>query len=156
MAEKAGPVRVLVAEDDAALRRLIDMLLVSQGYEVRAVGDGTEALTVIANWRPDAIVLDIMMPKLSGLTVCRELRSSPKNASIPIILLTAKSFDEDIESVMALGGITFMNKPFNPRQLMAALVEMAPPPAGAAPAPPPAKAATWLVPSKSELTTPTT
>jgi CheY-like chemotaxis protein len=126
MTDRVEPVRVLVAEDDTALRRLIEMLLTNEGYEVRAVGDGTEALETIAGWVPEAIVLDVMMPKLSGLTVCRELRSAPEHAGIPIILLTARCFDEDIQAVLELGGITFMNKPFNPRQLMTALAGLVP------------------------------
>ena len=73
------------------------------------------------NWPPDALVVDVMMPRISGLTVCRELRADRRFASVPIILLTARVFAEDIQAVMELGGIEFMNKPFNPRQLVAVL-----------------------------------
>ena len=69
-----------------------------------------------------------MMPRISGLTVCRELRADRRFATVPIILLTARVFDDDIQAVMDLGGIEFMNKPFNPRQLMAVLERLVPEP----------------------------
>jgi DNA-binding response OmpR family regulator len=121
MGETSEPTRILVAEDDPALRRLIDMLLSSQGYDVLTVNDGADALAAVDNWPPDALVVDVMMPRISGLTVCRELRADRRFATVPIILLTARVFDEDIQKVMELGGIEFMNKPFNPRQLVAVL-----------------------------------
>ena len=121
MSETPGPTRILVAEDDPALRRLVDMLLSNQGYDVLTVNDGADALAAVENWPPDALVVDVMMPRISGLTVCRELRADPRFAAVPIILLTARVFDEDIQAVMELGGIEFMNKPFNPRQLVAVL-----------------------------------
>ena len=62
-----------------------------------------------------------MMPRVSGLTVCRTVRADPRHAALPIIILTARVFDHDIQEVIDLGGIDFMSKPFNPRQLVAAL-----------------------------------
>jgi DNA-binding response OmpR family regulator len=132
MSDTPGPTRILVAEDDPALRRLIDMLLSNQGYDVLTVNDGADALAAVENWPPDALVVDVMMPRISGLTVCRELRADRRFAAVPIILLTARVFDEDIQAVMELGGIEFMNKPFNPRQLVAVLESLVtdpPPPA---------------------------
>ena len=134
MTGMAGAARILVAEDDPALRRLIEMLLSNQGYDVRAVGDGVDALEMAAGWPPHALVVDVMMPRLSGLSVCRELRAQARFATVPIILLTARSFDEDIQEVMKLGAINFMNKPFNPRQLMASLEELIPPDGAGGPA----------------------
>ena len=121
MSNPPGPTRILVAEDDPALRRLVDMLLSNQGYDVLAVNDGADALAAVDTWPPDALVVDVMMPRISGLTVCRELRADPRFGAVPIILLTARVFDEDIQKVMELGGMEFMNKPFNPRQLVAVL-----------------------------------
>ena len=121
MSETPGPTRILVAEDDPALRRLIDMLLSNQGYDVRTVADGADALAFVETWEPHALVVDVMMPRVSGLTVCRELRATSRYADVPIILLTARVFDDDIQDVLDLGGIEFMSKPFNPRQLMAEL-----------------------------------
>ncbi|HYA00646.1 MAG TPA: response regulator [Candidatus Binatia bacterium] len=121
MSETRGPTRILVAEDDPALRRLIDMLLSNQGFEVRTVVDGADALALIEDWAPDACVIDVMMPRISGLTVCREMRATPRYTATPIILLTARVFDEDIQEVVDLGGIEYMSKPFNPRRLIAVL-----------------------------------
>jgi len=133
MGDTPGPTRILVAEDDPALRRLIDMLLSNQGYTVRTVNDGADALMVVEEWIPDAMVVDVMMPRVSGLTVCRELRASPRYAAVPIVLLTARVFDEDIQEVIDLGGIEFMSKPFNPRQLIAVLERLVPDPPTEAP-----------------------
>jgi two-component system, OmpR family, phosphate regulon response regulator PhoB len=149
MSDTRGPARILVAEDDPALRRLIDLLLSNQGFEVRTVSDGADALATAAQWAPDAMVVDVMMPRVSGLTVCRELRGQPQPASVPIVLLTARVFDQDIQDVIELGGIEFMSKPFNPRQLVAALERLtsASPgaetgdPVGASPRPAPLRAA---------------
>src|SRR2546426_6372521 len=105
--------RVLIAEDDDSLRRLIELRLASEGYEVRCAEDGMEALEiVIKGWTPNVVVCDVMMPRLSGLSVCRELRDHAKTTKVPIVLLTARCFDEDIQDVMRLGGITYMSKPF--------------------------------------------
>ncbi len=127
MSDTPGPTRILVAEDDPALRRLIDMLLTNQGYDVRTVADGADALACVETWAPDALVVDVMMPRVSGLTVCRELRASARYATVPIILLTARVFDDDIQQVLDLGGIEFMSKPFNPRQLVAVLQRLTEP-----------------------------
>src|SRR5438445_11179402 len=106
--------RVLIAEDDDSLRRLLELRIASDGYEVRCAEDGMEALEiVIKGWTPNIVVCDVMMPRLSGLTVCRELRDHAKTSRVPIILLTARCFDEDIQDVMRLGGITYMSKPFD-------------------------------------------
>ncbi|HEY4868952.1 MAG TPA: response regulator [Candidatus Dormibacteraeota bacterium] len=107
------PARVLVAEDDDSLRRLLELRFMSYGYEVRSAADGVAALESIEGWTPDVGVLDVMMPRLSGLSVCREMRERPETAAVPIILLTARYFDEDIQQVMELGGVEYMSKPFD-------------------------------------------
>jgi two-component system phosphate regulon response regulator PhoB len=117
MTTQQGRPRILVAEDDAALRRLLELRLDVDGYDVRSVVDGSDALDLIDDWKPDAMICDVMMPRISGLTVCRELRARADYADLPIILLTARVFDSDIEDVVALGGITFVNKPFNASRL---------------------------------------
>jgi two-component system phosphate regulon response regulator PhoB len=109
--------RVLVAEDDDSLRRLLELRLLSYSYEVRSAADGVAALESMDGWTPDVAVLDVMMPRLSGLSVCREMRERPETAAVPIILLTARYFDEDIQQVMDLGGVEYMSKPFDFAQL---------------------------------------
>jgi CheY-like chemotaxis protein len=117
--------RVLIVEDDTSLRRLLELRLSVDGYVARSAGDGAEALQVLASWVPDVIVTDVMMPRLSGLSLCRAVRRNPRTATLPVILLTARNFDSDMQAVIDLGGITFMMKPFDAdslnRELVAAL-----------------------------------
>ena len=113
MTVRPAKLSVLVAEDDPALRRLLELLLGSEGYDVRVVEDGLDALDAVVDRLPDIVICDVMMPRMSGLTFCRELRARSEASHVPVVLLTARVFDEDIEDVMRLGGITFMNKPFD-------------------------------------------
>jgi DNA-binding response OmpR family regulator len=109
--------RVLVAEDDDSLRRLLELRLANDGWDVRSAEDGVALLCIIEDWVPDVVVCDVMMPHLSGLSVCRELRMRPEFAQLPIVLLTARCFDEDMQDVIGLGNITYMGKPFDFLQL---------------------------------------
>lgn len=122
-AEPPWAPQILIAEDDAALRRLLEMVFVDEGYKVRTAEDGVEALVAIEDWTPDAIICDVMMPRLSGLTVCREVRASSITETVPIVLLTARCFDEDIQAVMELGGMTYLAKPFDPRRLLTLIAD---------------------------------
>jgi DNA-binding response OmpR family regulator len=105
--------RVLVAEDDDSLRHLLELRFSADGYEIRSAPDGVIALDLVETWTPDIVVCDVMMPRLSGLSVCRALRERAATKAVPIILLTARCFDEDIQEVMALGSVTYMGKPFD-------------------------------------------
>jgi DNA-binding response OmpR family regulator len=117
-----GVARVLIVEDDTSLLRLLELRLSVDGYTTRTAVDGMDALQVLADWVPDVIVTDVMMPRLSGLSLCRAVRRAPSTATVPIILLTARCFDNDMQEVVDLGGVTFMNKPFDAESLNAALV----------------------------------
>jgi|SRR3982074_824528 CheY-like chemotaxis protein len=121
-----GSARVLIVEDDAPLRRLLELRLSVDGYVTRTAEDGVEALEVLASWVPDVVVTDVMMPRLSGLSLSRAVRGDERTALIPIILLTALRFDSDMQAVVDLGGVTFMNKPFDAASLNAALVAALP------------------------------
>ena len=121
MPSSAGRPRVLIVEDDTALRRLLELRLAVDGYQTRSAGDGKEALEMLATWVPDVMVTDVMMPRLSGLSLCKAARAEPRTADMPIILLTALRFDNDMQEVVDLGGVTFMNKPFDAGSLNDAL-----------------------------------
>jgi DNA-binding response OmpR family regulator len=121
-----GSARVLIVEDDASLRRLLELRLSVDGYVTRTAEDGVDALEVLASWVPDVVVTDVMMPRLSGLSLSRAVRADERTALIPIILLTALRFDSDMQAVVDLGGVTFMNKPFDAHSLNAALVAALP------------------------------
>jgi len=111
-------VTVLLAEDDADIRDLVTFKLRQQGYEVRAFEDGLSALASARDEMPDLALLDITMPGMSGLDVCRELRADPATADVPIILLTARAQESDIETGFAVGADDYVVKPFSPRELV--------------------------------------
>lgn len=113
--------RILIVEDDSSLRRLLEMRLSVDGFETRSAGDGVEALQVMSAWIPDVLLTDVMMPRLSGLSLSRAVRRDKRTATLPIILLTARSFDSDMQAVVDLGGVTFMTKPFDAEALNSAL-----------------------------------
>ncbi len=106
---------VLLAEDDADIRFLVTFKLKKAGHEVRAFGDGLSAMADAREHPPDLAVLDIMMPGMSGLQVCRELRKDPATASVPVILLTALAQEADITAGFAAGADDYIVKPFSPR-----------------------------------------
>ena len=107
---------ILAVDDEAGILRLIKLELSSQGFRVIVAGDGEEALRLAEQQRPDIVVLDIVMPDMSGLEVMRRLR---ERTSIPIILLTAKDHDEDKVRGLELGADDYLVKPFNPEELSA-------------------------------------
>jgi two-component system phosphate regulon response regulator PhoB len=111
-------VTVLLAEDDTDIRDLVTFKLRQQGYEVRAFEDGLSALASARDDPPDLAVLDITMPGMSGLDVCRELRADPATSDVPIILLTARAQESDIETGFSVGADDYVVKPFSPRELV--------------------------------------
>ncbi len=110
-------IRVLIAEDDANLRQGLIDLLEGEGYEVFPAGDGQEALACFREEAPDLVLLDIMMPELSGYDVCREIRK--KDSRTPIIMLTAKGEEIDKVVGLELGADDYVTKPFGLHELRA-------------------------------------
>lgn len=108
----------LIAEDDRDIRELVAAKLSSSGYRVIAVGNGTDALTQLREQRPDVALLDVMMPGISGLEIITELRADPMTAAIPVILLSARSQEFDVENGIAVGAADYVVKPFSPRELV--------------------------------------
>ncbi|MEV4656572.1 response regulator transcription factor [Micromonospora sp. NPDC049301] len=108
--------QVLVVDDDRTVSDVVCRYLEHAGYEVSHVGDGAAALTAIARRAPHLVVLDLMLPKVSGLEVCRELRSGPEG--VPIIMLTARSDETDRVLGLELGADDYLTKPFSPRELV--------------------------------------
>lgn len=109
---------VLVVEDDADIRELVAFKLRQVGYDVRTAPDGEEGLQAALDSTPDVIVLDLMMPRRSGLDVCRELRDHESTSQTPIIMLTAKAQEADVERGFELGATDYVVKPFSPRELV--------------------------------------
>jgi DNA-binding response OmpR family regulator len=107
---------VLVVDDDASIRQLVRLYLEREGHRVAEAPDGTTALQLAAATRFDLVLLDVMLPGVDGLEVCRRLRES---ADTPIVLLTARSGDSDKVIGLDLGADDYVVKPFSPRELMA-------------------------------------
>ena len=108
---------ILLVDDEPSIIQLARMYLEREGFRVQAVGDGQAALEAVADQRPALIVLDVMLPKMDGLEVCRQLRA--KDDPVAILMLTAR--DEDIDKILGLelGADDYLTKPFNPRELVA-------------------------------------
>lgn len=109
---------VLVADDDSDIRELVRFKLGQAGFDVVAVGDGVAALDAARSQRPDLAVLDLMMPGLSGLDVCAQLRRDAATATLPVIMLTAKAQEHDVATGFATGADDYVVKPFSPRELV--------------------------------------
>ena len=116
--------KILVVDDDAVIQQLIEVNLELEGYEVDKASNGQEALDKVAQDAPDLILLDVMMPRMNGRDVCRLLKSDPKTASIPIIFLSARAQDMDVEAGLELGADAYVTKPFDPGQLLDTISEL--------------------------------
>ncbi len=109
--------RIVVADDDADVRMLVALKLESSGHDVVAVENGAVAVERCQAVRPDLVVLDLMMPGMSGIEACRAIRSDPLIASTPVILLTARAQTADVDAGLAAGADDYVTKPFSPREL---------------------------------------
>jgi len=107
---------ILVVEDEVAIAEAVSARLVNEGYRVRVVHDGPEALRDAAAERPDLVVLDLMLPGMDGLEVCRELQ---RNDWIPVLMLTARTEEADKVAGFAVGADDYLTKPFSLRELAA-------------------------------------
>ena len=111
--------RVLVVDDEQDILELIRYNLEREGYEVASVKSGEEALGLAARWEPAVIVLDLMLPGLDGLEVCRRLKRNEATKAIPVLMLTAKTEDSDIVTGLEVGADDYITKPFSPKVLVA-------------------------------------
>jgi two-component system phosphate regulon response regulator PhoB len=114
-----GGKRVLVVEDERDIAELLRYNLAKNGYHVMAAFDGEEALRVARQTPPDLVLLDLMLPGMDGLDVCRALKGDPQTAGIPIVMVTAKGEEADIVTGLELGAHDYICKPFSPRVLIA-------------------------------------
>ncbi len=118
--------RVLLVDDDARLVHILGLYLEVQQFEVLSAGSGEEAMRLLGAGLPDLIILDIMMPGLDGISLCRLIRSLPAGADLPIIVFTALSDAADLEAARAAGANQVITKPFNLMGLGAAVEELLP------------------------------
>ncbi len=112
--------KILVVDDEKDICNLITMTLNSNGFNnIRSINDGESAINIAKEWMPDLILLDLMLPKIDGLTVCRELKSYKETSKIPIIMITAKNEESDIVLGLELGANDYITKPFSLKVLVA-------------------------------------
>ena len=115
----ASDTRILVVDDDPQNVELLEAYLVGAGYQVLRALDGASALQRVADGKPDLVLLDIMMPDISGYEVCRRMKKDPKTARIPILMVTALGAMKDIEKGIEAGTDDFLTKPVNRLELLA-------------------------------------
>lgn len=109
--------RIVVADDDVDIRELVEFKLTTMGHDIVAVGDGAAALEACRAHKPDLAVLDVMMPGVSGLDAIRMIRADADLLDLPVILLTARAQEADVETGFDSGADDYITKPFSPREL---------------------------------------
>ena len=123
--------RILIVEDDRDIVELVRYNLTNEGFQVSAAYDGGTGLTTVKKTPPDLLLLDLMLPKLSGLDICREIRKDESLARLPVLMLTARGEEADRVVGLEIGADDYVVKPFSPRELIArvkALLRRAEPP----------------------------
>lgn len=108
--------RVLVVDDDQALAEMLGIVLRKEGYDVATCGDGGRAMPMFREFRPDLVLLDVMLPTLDGIEVCRQLRAE---SGVPIVMLTARTDTRDVVAGLEAGADDYVVKPFKPQELLA-------------------------------------
>jgi two-component system alkaline phosphatase synthesis response regulator PhoP len=113
----SGPRRILVIDDEALIRKTVRLACESEGYAVQEAGTGTEGLASLESFRPDIILLDLMLPDISGFDICRDIRRA--GSRVPILILSAKTEEIDVVVGLEIGADDYIVKPFRPRELLA-------------------------------------
>ena len=109
--------QILIVEDDPDIRDLAALKLTLEGHDVQVYADGASGFAAAQELVPDLVILDWMMPKFTGIEVCRALRANPLTSALPIILLTAKTQEADVQRGFAAGADDYIAKPFSPPEL---------------------------------------
>lgn len=108
--------KILVVDDDPAISEMLTIVLEAEGFEAKPVTDGLEAIPAFHSYQPDLILLDLMLPGMSGVDICKEIR---KESAVPIVMLTAKTDTVDVVLGLESGADDYITKPFKPRELVA-------------------------------------
>jgi two-component system phosphate regulon response regulator PhoB len=111
----------LVVDDETDIRELVRYNLKKEGFSVHTVATGEEALAATAELKPDAVILDVMLPDMDGVQVCNRLKRAVETRSIPVIMLTAKTEESDVVAGLEIGADDYVTKPFSPKVLLARL-----------------------------------
>jgi DNA-binding response OmpR family regulator len=110
---------ILIADDEPNIVLSLEFLLQEAGYRVRSVHDGQQALDAIAAERPDLVLLDVMLPRLSGFDVCQRIRADPRYRDLRVVMLSAKGRAVEVDKGLALGADAYVTKPFAIQELLA-------------------------------------
>jgi two-component system, OmpR family, phosphate regulon response regulator PhoB len=114
----ASPFKILLVEDEPVIRELVQSMLADDGVEVQAASNGPEGLRLARTSRYDLILLDVMLPELDGITICRLLKSEPATRGMPLYMLTAMAKKADIENALRAGADGYIQKPFKGKELI--------------------------------------
>lgn len=123
---------ILIVDDDPTIIALLEVNLEMEGYEVIKAGDGLEAVDLAQVIRPDLILMDVMMPRMDGLTACLALSQIPEVREIPVVFLSAAAQRSDIKKGRDLGAVAYITKPFDPEELLAVIEKILAPGPGLA------------------------
>ena len=111
--------KVLIADDEPSIVTSLEFLMQRSGYEVRVARDGDEAMRLVGSFQPHVVLLDVMMPRRSGVDVCREIRDNPAWRGIKVVMISAKGREADVERGVAEGADAYVTKPFSTKALVA-------------------------------------
>ena len=114
-----APKKILIVEDERDIAQLVKLYLEKEGFHTNVAESGVEALKLIKSERPDLLILDLMLPEIDGIEVCKKIRTMPDTALLPIIMLTAKAEESDTIIGLELGADDYVTKPFSPKALVA-------------------------------------
>ena len=110
--------RILVVDDEMYIVNILDFTLNGEGWEVVSANNGEDALRTLLKFEPDLVILDVMMPRIDGVEVCRAIKAREESADTPVILLSAKDRDKDREEGLEAGADLYLTKPFSPARLV--------------------------------------
>jgi DNA-binding response OmpR family regulator len=110
--------KILIADDEPNIVISLEFLMQRNGYEVKTAGDGEAALQLVNEFRPDLILLDIMLPLKSGYEVCQKIRENPDVSAMKVVMITAKGRDIEVAKGLALGADAYITKPFSTQDLL--------------------------------------
>jgi DNA-binding response OmpR family regulator len=121
-------IRILIAEDEPNIVLSLEFLLKESGYDVAVARDGSQAIDLLRTFRPELIVLDVMLPSLDGFEVCRRVREDLATRDTKILMLTARGREHEVEKGLAAGANAYMTKPFATKELVKLVAELLRPP----------------------------
>lgn len=111
--------RILVVDDEMYIVNILDFTLAGEGWEVVSANNGEDALRTLLKFEPDLVILDVMMPRIDGVEVCRAIKAREESADTPVIMLSAKDREKDKEEALEAGADLYLTKPFSPGRLVA-------------------------------------